>query len=165
MNKTTQIRLATPADIIGILALQAANQPAQGCMISANFSREQILQRMTDLPMIIAERDGQITGYLMNSTRAASHHSPILTAMLTAYSGSDNAYIFGPICVSAEERGKGIAQQMFAKIRKLLPQREGILFIRRDNLPSLRAHEKMGMQDVASFIFNGQAHAVFAYIG
>ena len=41
---------------------------------------------------------------------------------------------------------------------------EGILFIRRAP-PSLRAHEKMGMLDVARFIFNGQAHAVFSYIG
>jgi hypothetical protein len=35
---------------------------------------------------------------------------------------------------------------MFAELRELLPGREGILFIRTDNVVSLRAHQKMGMR-------------------
>ena len=75
--------------------------------------------------------------------------------MLAAYSGATDAYVYGPICVSAEERGKGFAQAMFAELQRLLPGREGILFIRRDNPASLRAHEKMGMHEVAGFVFDG----------
>ncbi len=47
----------------------------------------------------------------------------------------------------------------------LEPGREGILFIRRDNLASLRAHLKMGMREVAEFVFNGAEMAVLSYWG
>jgi hypothetical protein len=45
----------------------------------------------------------------------------------------------------------------------LLPGREGILFIRRDNPASLRAHAKMGMQEVAGFVFNANDYVVLSY--
>ena len=54
---------------------------------------------------------------------------------------------------------------MFTRLRALLPGREGILFIRCDNVASLRAHEKMGMREVASFTHDGIGFAVFAYFG
>jgi len=46
-----------------------------------------------------------------------------------------------------------------------LPGREGILFIRRDNPASLSAHAKMGMHEVAGFVFNGNDYVAFAYVG
>jgi len=46
-----------------------------------------------------------------------------------------------------------------------LPGREGILFIRRDNASSLRAHAKMGLREVAEFTYAGAAHAVLSYSG
>ena len=54
---------------------------------------------------------------------------------------------------------------MFDELKRLLPAREGILFIRRDNQASLRAHSKMGMDEVAEFEFEGKKLAVFSYIG
>lgn len=90
---------------------------------------------------------------------------PIVNAMFAAHAGAANAYVYGPICVADEERGKGLAQAMFAELRRLAPGREGILFIRRDNSASLRAHEKMGMHEVASFVFGGSEFAVLTYFG
>jgi hypothetical protein len=54
---------------------------------------------------------------------------------------------------------------MFAALRARLPGREGVLFIRRDNAASLRAHEKMGMREVAGFAHGGAEMAVLAYVG
>jgi len=90
---------------------------------------------------------------------------PVIRAMLDAYPGSPGAYVYGPICVSEEERGKGLAQAMFAELRRLEPGREGILFIRSDNSASLRAHTKMGMREVATFMMNGIEHVVLSYVG
>lgn len=90
---------------------------------------------------------------------------PVIRAMLAAYPGTADAYVYGPICVSVEERGKGLAQAMFEELRRLQPGREGILFIRRDNTASLRAHAKMGMREVAEFEFGGNQFAVFSYFG
>ena len=53
---------------------------------------------------------------------------------------------------------------MFAELRQLLPEREGVLFIRRDNPASLRAHARMGMREVAEFTHGGAAFAVLSYI-
>ncbi|MDB5345545.1 MAG: family acetyltransferase [Schlesneria sp.] len=68
-------------------------------------------------------------------------------------------------CVAAAERGTGLAQAMFAELRRWLPAREGILFIRRDNVASLRAHQKMGMNEVGRFVFAGSEFAILSYIG
>ena len=54
---------------------------------------------------------------------------------------------------------------MFAELRRLVPAREGVLFIRRNNAASLRAHKKMGMEEVAGFALGGNEFTVLAYIG
>ncbi|UVE16635.1 GNAT family N-acetyltransferase [Pseudomonas sp. LS44] len=156
---------ATAADLDGILELQAENQIDRGGALSASLSRSRVASMMRDMPLIVARRDGLVTGFLMTTTRAMNADLPIVQAMFTAYQGAPNAYVYGPICVGAEERGKGMAQAMFKELRALEPGREGILFIRRDNEASLRAHARMGMHEVAEFQFNGFDFAVFSYIG
>ena len=54
---------------------------------------------------------------------------------------------------------------MFAELRKLLPGREGVLFIKASNEPSLRAHRKMDMREVGEFVFEDMRLIVFAYEG
>lgn len=156
---------ATENDLNGILELQGANQPARGGMLSASLPRERIADMLRAMPLIVARSGGRIAGYLMTSSREMNADVPIIRAMLAAYPGAADAYVYGPICVSAEERGRGLAQAMFVEVQRLLPHREGILFIRRDNPASLRAHEKMGIHEVADFVFNGKDHAVLSYGG
>jgi predicted GNAT superfamily acetyltransferase len=156
---------ATDLDLDGILELQAENQASQGGTLSASLPRPRVEAMMRDMPLIVARREGRITGFLMTTTRAMNADLPIVQAMLTAYPGTSDAYIYGPICVDAKERGKGLAQAMFGELRALQPRREGILFIRCDNEASLKAHARMGMQEVAGFRFNGFDFAVFSYFG
>ena len=73
--------------------------------------------------------------------------------------------MYGPVCVAEEARGRGLAAAMFAALRARLPGREGMLFIRRGNTASLRAHARMGMREVAGFAHGGAAMAVLAYVG
>ena len=54
---------------------------------------------------------------------------------------------------------------MFEELRRMQPGREGVLFIKASNEPSLRAHRKMGMREVAEYVFNGVPLVVFAYEG
>ncbi|OIR15815.1 hypothetical protein GALL_33160 [mine drainage metagenome] len=156
---------ASGDDLEGIVALQAANQPACGGMLSACLPRFRIMEMMREMPLIVAHRGDRVAGFLMTGTRAMNADVPIIRAMLTAYPGTADAYVFGPICVSVEERGNGLAQAMFSELRRLVPAREGILFIRRDNPASLRAHEKMGMREVAGFVFDEIDFAVQSYFG
>jgi predicted GNAT superfamily acetyltransferase len=160
-----EIGQASEADLDGIVELLAANQPESGGSLSANLPRSRIAEMMREMPLIVARRGGRVAGFLMTGTRAMTADVPILGAMLAAYAGTPDAYMYGPICVAADERGKGLAQAMFSELRRLAPAREGILFIRRDNVVSLRAHEKMGMRKVASFEYGGREFAVLSYLG
>ncbi|MFM0043892.1 GNAT family N-acetyltransferase [Paraburkholderia sediminicola] len=161
----TAVRKAIEADLDGILELQADNQIERGGALSASLPRERVAEMMRAMPLIVAHSEGRITGFLMTTTRAMNGDLPIVQAMFAAYHGTTEAYVYGPICVSAQARGKGLAQLMFAELRRLEPGREGILFIRRDNEASLRAHVRMGMREVAEFRFNGFEFVVFSYTG
>jgi predicted GNAT family acetyltransferase len=88
----------------------------------------------------------------------------VVEAMFAAYPAAD-AYVYGPVCVAEPERGKRLAERMFAALRARLPGREGVLFIRRDNAASLRVHARMGMREVGAFLHNGAEHVVLAYVG
>jgi predicted GNAT superfamily acetyltransferase len=156
---------ATEADLDGIMELQAANQPEHGGMLSASLSRSRVAEMARERPLIVARRGGAVVAFLMNSTREMNDDVPIIRAMLEAYPGTADAYVYGPICVKEEERGTGLAQAMFAELRRLEAGREGILFIRRDNPASWRAHTKMGMREVTGFVFGGTDYVVLAYVG
>ena len=160
-----EIDIAAQGDLAGIVALQAANQMARGGMLSAALPREYIAAMMRDMPLIVARRAGHVVGFLMTSARAMHAEVPVIRAMFAAYPGSEDAYIYGPICVDRSERGRGLAARMFSKLRRLEPGREGILFIRLDNEVSLRAHRHMGMREVARFALTGVHYAVFSYMG
>jgi predicted GNAT superfamily acetyltransferase len=153
------------SDLDGIVALQAANQPERGGTLSTCLPPARIAEMMNKMPLIVARRDGRVAGYLMTSTREMNADVPVINAMLAVYPGTADAYVYGPICVDAGARGKGLAQAMFSELRRLVPMREGILFIRRDNPASLRAHEKMGMRQVAGFVFGGSEFVVLSCPG
>jgi GNAT superfamily N-acetyltransferase len=166
MKADIKIKVASVAELDGILALQSANQASNGGMLSGELGRGQIEAMMKDMPQIVAISDDQVVGYLLTTSQAVYQKQPvqILDAMLSAYSGAADSYIYGPICVSKDQRGKGLAQLMFKELLLQVPNREGILFIRRDNAPSLRAHEKMGIKKVDSFVFKDIIFDVLAYL-
>jgi predicted N-acetyltransferase YhbS len=160
-----EIGLALRDDIAGVLELQAENVIDRGGSLSVAFSREFFESAITDMPLIVARKKGRVVGYVLSSPLAAHAHVLIIDSMLRAYRGSAGAYLYGPICVADSERGRGLAGRLFAALRKQLPGREGILFIRRDNTSSLRAHAKMGLREVAEFTHDGVAHVVLSYLG
>ena len=159
------IGCAVEGDLDGIAALQAENQADRGGSLAASLPRDKIAEMMGAMPLIVARREGRVTGFLMTGSRAMTIEVPVVRAMFSAYEGAPDAYVYGPICVAAEARGQGLAQAMFSALRRQLPALEGILFIRRDNIASLRAHEKMGMREVACFEFGGNEFAVLSYLG
>lgn len=159
------IGTATARDLDGILALQEANQPERGGTLSAHLSRAQLEAMLADLPLIVARRGEAIVGYLLAASKPTVAEVPVIRAMLAAYAGTSGAYIYGPIVVAENERGRGIAQRLFESLRTRLPGREGILFIRADNSASLRAHDKMGVVRRGTFRHNERDFVVLSYEG
>lgn len=161
-----EIAVARESDVDGILALQSANQISNGGKLSASLSRAQLQSIMREMPLLVARRDRQVVGFLVCSTRDTIADIPIILAALDSYpTRAHDAYVYGPICIDARERGKGLAQLLFEELRRLLPGREGVLFIRRDNEASIRSHHKMGMREVSSFMYGDVEHIVLSYVG
>ncbi|MGH7125458.1 MAG: GNAT family N-acetyltransferase, partial [Stellaceae bacterium] len=160
-----EIGTASERDLVGILALQEANQPERGGTLSARLDRAQFEAMLADLPLIVARRGAAIVGYLLAASTETVAEVPVIRAMLAAYPGGPGAYVYGPIVVAEAERGHGLAQRLFESLRMRLPSREGILFIRADNPASLRAHEKMGVVSRGTFRHNERDFVVLSYQG
>ena len=96
---------------------------------------------------------------------AANAHIAIIQAMLCAFPPPPDCYLYGPICVAESERGNGLARAMFEELRARLPGRPAMLFVRADNTASLRAHEKMGIRDLGTFMNDGVPYVALTYIG
>lgn len=121
---------------------------------------------MWTMPLLVVRRDTRVVGFLICSRAEMSDEIPVISAMLDAYPArARDAYVYGPVCIDAKERGKGLAQLLFAELRRLLPGREGVLFIRSDNAASIRSHHKAGMRDVSRFSYGGTEHVVLSYVG
>jgi hypothetical protein len=157
-----EIGLATRADIAGILELQEPNLRENGGELSVRFTAADLQAALGDMPILVARRLERIVGYLLSSSKSAQAHVPIIQSMLRAYPGGPDAYIYGPICVAESERGQNLPAMLIRSLRKRLPGREGITFIRKDNVRSLRAHAKIGGREVAEFAYEGAVMVVIS---
>jgi L-amino acid N-acyltransferase YncA len=158
-----EITVAAREDIPGILDLQEQNLLSNGGALSVPFSREWFEAAISDMPIMVARREGRVVGYVVSTPLTAQAHNPIIQAMLRAFPGSPGAYNYGPICVSESERGRGLAGAMFQALRERLPARQGFTFIRRDNTVSVKVHTRMGMREVAEFTQDGVGYVVVAF--
>ncbi|QXI28272.1 GNAT family N-acetyltransferase [Pseudomonas vanderleydeniana] len=157
------INLATAADIEGIAQLLQANAPSRGGSLTGEFPLEKVRQMaLGSSPVVIALRDDTVVGVLFSAAKDAQPAPPSIKAMLAAWPGSPDAYVYGPACVAATERGQGLLAQLYTQLQRYQQGREAILFIRRDNTASLRAHARLGMHEVASFTLEGEEYAVLS---
>ena len=159
------IKIVNSIDLEGIVKLQSENQKSQGGTLSGELNINQIEEMMKDMPQIVAYINQEIVGFLLTTSQAVheKRNVPIVDEMFKSYKGNIDSYIYGPVCVSKTQRGKGVAQLMFKELLLQEPNREGILFIESNNEASLRAHIKMGIKKVGNFNFNNKDFNVFAY--
>ncbi|MDN2709751.1 hypothetical protein O0880_09990 [Janthinobacterium sp. SUN118] len=161
---TYLVRLAQAADIDAITSLLQANSPSHGGSLTGEFPRDKVAA-MADgtSPVVVARRvaDGPVVGVLF-SAAIATAQAPVVLAMLAAYAGGNGAYVYGPVCIAESERGQGLLALLYAALREQQQGAEAVLFIRRDNLASLRAHARLGMRGVAGFVFDGAEFAVYS---
>ena len=141
-----RLSLAGPQDVGDIVDLLQANEAINGGSLTGHFDRPAVMATIHDMPVVIARAQQRLAGVLLSSSIHATEQPPVIAEMLKTYRGDPAAYLYGPICIDRRERGLGIAEMLFARLKAELPGREGILFIRRDNVASLRVHRtKLGM--------------------
>lgn len=152
-------------DLDEIVGLLQANEAPRGSL-TGHFTRERIEAAVQAMPVIVARLDGHLVGVLVSAPIEAARDQPVLQQMLEVYRGEPGAYIYGPACVAEAARGHGVARMLFERLKGELPGREGILFIRKDNEASLRAHQGLaGVRVRGEFSIDGVTFVVLSYAG
>jgi L-amino acid N-acyltransferase YncA len=160
-----EIRRATHKDSVGISSLLITNSSERGGALYGDWSIGVVEKWITSDAMIAVAIDGsKLLGVLFTSEKAQASAAPVL-AMLSAWSGAVDAYVYGPICVDEAARGQGVVERLFAYVAAELSGREAILFIKANNLRSLRAHSRLGMTQVAHFELCGEVFVVLSSEG
>jgi predicted GNAT superfamily acetyltransferase len=175
-------RRALPGDYAAILDLQSANYIAnlsahereQG-FLSARFTLEQTAQIAEDLGTIVAVIDDQIVGFICAFRNEFETRSPVIAKMLESYDrfifearplSTLNSYIYGPVCMARDFRGRGLLRGLYeAQKKDLAGQFEiGVAFVSRSNPHSLAAHVKgLGMTEVGDFECQGNIYVTLAF--
>ena len=106
MLEGCEVTLTKRGDVEGILELQERNQPHQGGTLSARFPHAWFEAAIAAMPVVVVRRNGRVVGYLVSSPITAHTDVPVVQAMLSAYRGAPDAYVYGPICVGEGERGR-----------------------------------------------------------
>ena len=164
MTTDYEISLSTPNDIPGILMLQEPNLVERGGGLSVRQTADWFRNAIVEKSVVVGRRDGKVVGYVLGTSLAAKAHVTIIQTMLRAFPAPRDCYLYGPVCVAETERGKGLAAALFEVLQTHMGGRPAMTFVRADNAPSLRAHRKMGMRELGTFMSEDVPHIAFTYI-
>lgn len=179
---TVAFRRATAEDYSAILTLQAANyianlseQDRKEGFLSAEFTRHQVAVIAEDLGTMLAVVENEIAGFLCAFRREFPTGSPVIAKMLDSYDvskfegkllSSYNTYIYGPVCIHRDHRGRGLLRGLYEAQRRDLAGRfdVGVAFVSRTNPHSLSAHiGGLGMTKVGDFEIKGNRYVILAF--
>lgn len=164
---------AIPADIDGILVLQNKNliqnlslDEKKDGFLSVAFTHEQFVKMNDEAGIIVCKENESIRGYLCTSTTKFNKAIALPSTIINMYSDvyfkeksldQYHSIVAGPWCIARECRGKNIFVNMWNALPDILaPEVELIVtFISIDNLRSLSAAKKVGMEEVSTFTFDG----------
>ncbi|HWR89996.1 MAG TPA: GNAT family N-acetyltransferase [Dissulfurispiraceae bacterium] len=173
-------RRAQQSDYPALVGLQQENlfsnlskDELKDGFLSIAFTPEEFGAMNSDLAVVIAERGGTIVGYLCGTTCTYARQFPILRALLdvlqeTPVDGTfltpSNTFIYGPVCVAKHARGSGILAGLVRTLCDIARDRYAFcaLFIADANRRSLRAHLKLGMDDLGTFESGGMTYHALA---
>jgi predicted GNAT superfamily acetyltransferase len=182
MAELAQYRRAVAGDYQEILQLQSANYIAnlteeerRTGFLSAQFSLAQTAQIAEELGITVAVLDGRVAGFLCAFRNDFPSGSPVIAEMLRSYSrfsfedrplSSFLSYIYGPVCIAREYRGRGLLRGLYETQKKDLSGRFeiGVAFVSRSNAHSLRAHVNgLGMAEVGDFQVAANRYVALAF--
>jgi hypothetical protein len=180
--RAIEIGRATSEDLPGILSLQEANHIARlsaeecrGGFLSARFSMAQFAAFASDLGIVVAREKERIIGFMCASRHDFDSGSPIVESMLAGLEGlslggrelsRDRICIYGPVCIAADQRGRGVLRRLFHALKAELAGKcaNGAAFIARNNPHSFDAHvHGLGMVKIGSFAHGGKMYDIVAF--
>ena len=180
IGSTLEIRRAVAADFESLVRLQnanlASNLPAgerQSGFLSVGFSAEQFAAMNEDLAVVVALLDGDVKAFLCASTVEFNQAVALPAAMIARfprakYQGQPLSTlavcIVGPVCIDQSLRGQGVLSRLYDCFFAIAPQEfeVAVVFVSADNLASIKAHEKLGLETIDEFEFNSARYFIMA---
>ncbi len=176
-------RKAKTTDIAGILTVQSKNLYTQLSeadrlaygFVTTPFESEQLQHLIDQDGAFVAEVDGTIVGYAFAASWEYFSQWPIFPYMVSrfpqipSFQGQvitdQNSFQYGPVCVDRTQRGTGIFPTLFKTMCNGMTARYpiGYTFINKQNLTSIAAHQKLQLQVMDEFEFNGNAFYGLAF--
>jgi L-amino acid N-acyltransferase YncA len=157
-----EIRWAQTEDAARVSSLLTMNSSQRGGALYGDWSIGVVAKWISSGALIVIAIDGsKLLGALFTSEKAQASAAPVV-AMLRAWPGADDAYVYGPVCIDEAARGKGVLEKLFAYVTGRLPGRAPVLFIKANNTRSLQAHAKLGLRQVADFRLGGEVFIVLS---
>ena len=112
--------------------------------MKSGSTRHVALSGIASGQLIIVAMDGARLLGVLFTLETARALAPPVRAMLAAWPGSADAYVYGPVCIDEAARGKGVLEALHADLVNRRPGREAILFIKANNPRSLHATPDWG---------------------
>lgn len=163
-------KASSDQDLSQIVALQKSNLPAglteeerraQG-FVTVVHTTELLADMNRTHQHIVAKSDDQVVGYALCMLRDFAANIPVLVPMFQTIEqlswkerplNSASWLVMGQICVAKEWRGKGVFEGMYQKMKETLSPHFEYCITEVDarNTRSLRAHEKVGFQELERY--------------
>jgi hypothetical protein len=179
---TWEFRRAQSEDYSAILKLQAANYVGnlaeaerKDGFLSAEFTRDQVVEMSQDLGIMVAIDSGTLAGYLCAFRNDFSHGSLVLSKMFESYGrvrfegkslDSYSSYVYGPVCIARDYRRRGLLRGLYEAQKEDLAGlfEVGVAFVSRNNPHSLNAHiAGLGMTEAGEFELKGNAYVILVF--
>lgn len=144
--------------------------------LSAEFTVAQFQAMNDDLCVMTCFDNDYLCGYLVAGSIEFNTHIPLVKAMIDCFSQISykekllieyNPFNSGPGCVDRRYRGKGIFANLVRTVLNFLAEQPNppnlrITPVSSENLRSISAQKKIGMEIVGQFEFNNKKFLIFA---
>lgn len=153
---TFQYRLMKMTDCEEVTHLLQRNAQSQGGGLLGEFPLSKVESMFANsLRVIIAYERNHIVGVVFSFDVKSSALPPLAQYITQQFKTEiNNSWFYGPVCIDAAYRGKNMLKPLYDAI---CAQQTGspVAFINIDNIRSLKAHQKLGMREIAEFSFAG----------
>lgn len=157
-------------ELLQILVVQAQNHASQLAaetqgqkgFVTVRHSYEQLQQLQAKAPQVIATAKGEVVAYALVMLQECKDLIPVLVPMFQTFDqvsykekplSALNYYVMGQICVRDDFKRQGLFGQLYQKHKEVYaPQFDYcVTEVSSSNIPSLRAHEKVGFKTIHTF--------------
>lgn len=183
MVEQIALEIATLQDIEGVLSLQElylvsnlTEEEKRFGFVTTPFTTTLLTEVIGNKGLFIAKDNHKVIAYVFAESWDFFNQWPIFKYMSSLFPNLSfqdfhnittiNSFQYGPICIHADYRGKGLIKPLVEFMRSHIVDRYplALTFINKKNTPSLKAHiEKLKWTVIGDFQFNNNDYFIMAY--